>query len=117
MTETEIQREIMKTLNARPDCTIYRNNTGAAKMGRRWVKFGVCKGSSDLIGWTSKTITEEMVGQSVAVFTAIECKSPGCKTSKEQIEFGELVTNAGGIFAISDSTDSATDAIENELKW
>jgi ribosomal protein S19 len=39
------------------------------------VQFGLCKGSADLIGWKRVTVTPEMVGSTVAVFTSIEVKT------------------------------------------
>ena len=116
MTENEIQKATKDQLNAIPGCTIYRNNTGAAKMGRRWVKFGLCKGSSDLIGYTETEITADMVGKKVAIFTAFEIKKPGGKVTIEQIEFGDKVRNSGGIFAVVDEPSQAIDAIEKGLE-
>lgn len=58
---------------------------------------GLCKGSSDTIGWTRVTITPEMVGQTVAIFTAIEVKYGSTKTTEEQSNFVEQVKKAGGI--------------------
>lgn len=57
---------------------------------------GLCKGSSDLIGWTPITIQEDMVGKTVAVFTAIECKTGHVKTTKEQADFIKYVRARGG---------------------
>ena len=113
--ENEIQSEIRATLNYRPECTIYRNNTGAAKMGQRWVRFGLCKGSSDLIGYTSTEITPEMVGSHLAVFTALEVKKPGGQVTFEQVEFGDAVKKAGGIFAVVESVHDAEDAIRKGI--
>lgn len=58
---------------------------------------GLCKGSSDLIGWKSVTITEDMIGNSLAVFVAFECKTGRLKTTKEQDLFLKAVNSFGGI--------------------
>jgi hypothetical protein len=56
---------------------LWRNNTGTLRdQHGRPVSFGLCKGSADLIGYRTITITPEMVGQQVAVFTSIEVKTP-----------------------------------------
>ena len=110
--ENDIQKQIMDAAANLDGVTLYRNNTGAAKMGKRWVKFGLCKGSSDLIGWTEVEISPDMVGETVAVFTAIEVKKPGGKTTYEQIEFGDSVIRAGGKFGVAESVDEALDIVE-----
>lgn len=62
---------------------------------------GLTKGSSDLIGWTSVEITPDMVGSSVAVFTAVECKrSHGGRVTPEQKHFVERVIEAGGMAGV-----------------
>jgi hypothetical protein len=54
-----------------------------------------------LIGWTEKEITPEMVGRKVAIFTALEVKTPTGRASKEQINFIRVVREAGGIAGIA----------------
>lgn len=93
---------------------VFRNNVGKAvaydfknkKIIKpiRVIEFGLCVGSSDLIGWKSVEITPEMVGQRIAVFVAIETKRPRkSKTSDEQHDFIRTVQNAGGIGLIAKS--------------
>lgn len=83
---------------------LFRNNVGTAYQEyngvKRIINFGLCKGSSDLIGWTEVTITPEMVGQKMAIFTAIEVKLEKGKVSKEQENFINQVNGAGGIAKI-----------------
>jgi hypothetical protein len=51
---------------------LFRNNTGTLRdQHGRPVSFGLCKGSADLIGYRTITITPEMVGQQVAVFASL----------------------------------------------
>lgn len=80
---------------------IFRNNCGTLKdKDGRWVKYGVANpGGSDLIGWKSIIITPEMVGKTVAVFTAIEVKTPTGRMDREgkQQHFLDAVNAAGGI--------------------
>jgi hypothetical protein len=64
---------------------LFRNNTGVLRDANgRPVSFGLCKGSADLIGWTTRTITADMVGQQVAVFTSIEVKALTGRLRPEQ---------------------------------
>ena len=67
------------------------------------MQFGLCKGSADLIGWTSRTITPEMVGQQVAIFTSIEVKTPTGRIRPEQKTWLDAVVKAGGIAAVARS--------------
>ncbi len=114
MTESEIQRESLKAANALDGVTMYRNNTGAMKIGSRFVSFGLCKGSSDLIGYVEQEITPEMVGETVAIFAAVEMKKPGGKVTFEQVEFGVKVRDAGGVFGIAESVDDTIDILEGD---
>lgn len=91
---------------------LWRNNRGAYKDAKgRLVRYGVgSDGAGDLIGYAPITITQEMVGQTVAVFCSIEVKRPDHKTSREhwqnQKEFMERVQARGGIAAIVTSADA-----------
>lgn len=87
---------------------LLRNNTGVLqdKNGRP-VQFGLAKGSADLIGWKTVTVTPEMVGQEVAVFTSIEVKTPTGRIRPEQQRWMEVVRAAGGIAGIARSVEDA----------
>ena len=67
------------------------------------MQFGLCKGSADLIGWRTVTITEEMVGQKIAVFTSIEVKNSSGRVRPEQQQWLDAVQKAGGIAAVARS--------------
>ena len=71
----------------------------------RPLRAGLCTGSSDLIGWQSVVITEDMVGKKVAIFTAIEVKHGKTGTTEEQLRFIESVNNSGGDGKIVRSLD------------
>lgn len=75
--ETGVQRKILVSVAGKS--TLFRNNCGQYKVeSGAIIRYGIANpGGSDLIGWTPKTITLEMVGKTVAVFTAIEVKTPG----------------------------------------
>ena len=129
MQETNIVRKIMLAIGINPNIRIFRNNTGSAWIGAsvkfnkrqsvnveagdvliknaRFFNAGLCVGSSDLIGMKSTEITSDMVGQKIAIFTAIEVKQPNGRTSKEQINFINMVNSLGGIAFIAHSDDEA----------
>jgi hypothetical protein len=51
----------------------------------------------NLIGMSQVTVTPEMVGKRLAIFTAIECKSRKTKESARQKDWIEKVKTMGGI--------------------
>ena len=70
-------------------------------------------GQSDLLGWRTITITPDMVGCKVAVFTAIEVKrEKGGRTSAAQSHWIEQVQRAGGIAGVANTTDAARSIVE-----
>lgn len=116
MLEKNIQNLIRIALSS-AGTLIFRNNVGTGWAGKfergtgrpvfvgpqdvivrnaRPLDAGLCVGSSDLIGGTSVTITPEMVGQTVMVFTAVEVKTPTGRASPAQVAFIERVRLAGG---------------------
>jgi hypothetical protein len=87
---------------------LFRNNTGVLRdQHGRPVSFGLCKGSADLIGWTTRTITAEMVGHQVAVFTSIEVKAATGRLTPDQRQWLAAVETAGGIAGVARSVVDA----------
>ena len=105
MSEAKAQQEI-RLAAASAGTVLFRNNVGSYKdpQSGRWIQYGVCNpGGSDLIGWTPVTITPDMVGRTVAVFTACEVKSQRGTASAAQINFIDAVTKAGGFAGVARS--------------
>jgi len=76
---------------------VWRNNTGALELADgRWMKVGLCNGSSDVIGIEPVTIKREHVGQLFGRFIAIEYKTKTGRVSPEQQRFIDAVNAAGG---------------------
>jgi hypothetical protein len=105
--EQTIQQRIRLALST-GSVRLFRNNTGTLydRQGRP-VQFGLARGSADLIGWTMRTITPEMVGQQVAVFTSIEVKSASGRLRPEQQQWLDAVQAAGGIAGVARSVEQA----------
>ncbi|MEY3929346.1 MAG: hypothetical protein RLZZ516_1056 [Cyanobacteriota bacterium] len=92
----------------RDPAALWRNNTGAlVDQQGRFVRFGLCKGSSDLIGLRSLEITPELVGQRLAQFVALEVKTAQGVLSPEQRAFLRLVQQLGGVAAACRSVEEA----------
>lgn len=100
MTETALVRQLV-AYGSTHGARLFRNNTGKLldKDGR-WVAFGLCVGSSDVIGWTPYTVRQADVGRTLAVFTAYECKVGRRVTTTEQGAFLAAVKAQGGIAAV-----------------
>ena len=115
--ETPLMRAIMFALS-RAGAIVFRNSVGgAATASGGWVEYGLCKGSSDLIGWNTVTITPDMVGQRVAVFLACEVKRPKKQPTTEQKLFIRNVLDAGGIAFRAESEEDAVGRLEALSSW
>ena len=123
LSENAIMRTILNTLsNGR--VRLFRNTVGAAWLGvGQWidgkvlidrpkrVTFGMATGSSDIIGWRSVIITDEMVGHRVAQFIAIEVKAKNGRATQEQLAFVETVLSHGGVAGIVRSVEEAEELL------
>jgi hypothetical protein len=112
MSEQQTQQQIR--LARRWLFPVARCGYGATTPARWWldrqgrpVTFGLCKGSSDLIGLRSVTIGPEHVGQTLAVFVAVEVKSAQGRTTAEQGAFIEQVTAMGGLAGVARTVGEA----------
>lgn len=111
MTETKLVRDLMVKWSA-SGMRLFRNQVGSYQLpDGRWLSSGLCIGSSDLIGWTPVIVTQEMVGRSVAVFTAVECKVGARDTTVQQAKFISRVREDGGLAVIARSTDDVAEAL------
>lgn len=135
MFETNLQKLIMLGVSKLGTTTIFRNNVGMGWIGKskrisqptnvklmpgdiliqngRPLHAGLCEGSSDLVGWTERTVTPEMVGKKVAIFTAVEVKTDAGRVTAQQMNFISRVRQAGGIAGIARSPEEARNLIEN----
>jgi len=133
--EKEAEKEV---LLAAPSlqCRLLRNNNGAVEVDGRFIRFGLgniskrisdMMKSSDYIGVTKVVITQEMVGKTVGVITAIEVKPKGFnifrldfpKQSREfaQLNFLNFIREFGGFAGFVTSGDDLKTIINHYLKW
>lgn len=108
--ESNVLKETM-LVGSKAGLTLFRNNTGTAWQGDysrthsgsvllrnpRVVHFGLCVGSSDLIGWRQVVITPDMVGQKIAQFIGLETKYGRRTATEAQDNFLNQLDNAGGL--------------------
>jgi hypothetical protein len=113
MKESNIQAQIRLALSG-AGAVMFRNNVGqTTTVDGRVIRYGVCNpGGADLIGWKPIVVTENMVGQTLAVFCAVEVKRPGGKVSESQQRFLEAVKRSGGIAGVARSPAEALKVIE-----
>lgn len=101
MKELNIQRLIMLALSD-AGCTVWRNNTGALKdQDGRLVRFGLCIGSSDIIGMTPD-----------GRFLAVEVKRPKGIVTDAQQNFIDHVIRKGGVAGVARSVEDALQLLE-----
>jgi len=116
--ETKIQQEIRLALGTREDVRLFRNQVGQLPDPRtgRPVQFGLARGSADLVGWKTVTITPDMVGTEVAQFVSLEIKTPNGRLSAYQKAWAACVQKAGGLVGVCRSPDEAKRFLRQESK-
>ena len=104
MTEAELQAEILLAVGSRPDCRIWRNNTGVGRTlsGQRVIRFGLV-GSADLLGILRG-----------GRFLAVEVKTAKGRQSEAQRNFQRMVEAMGGIYVLARDVQTVVDVIDDE---
>ena len=112
--ETPVLQRIRLLVGGIPFVRLFRNQVGLAEYpdGSK-VPYGLAKGSSDLIGWRSIVVTPSMVGRRLAVFVAIEVKSPTGKLEPAQEIFIDNVRQAGGLAGVAYTEQEARGIINS----
>lgn len=119
MSEAAVKKRIL--LSVGREVRLFNNPVGNGWMGQvtsetpqrvvlaypRRIAFGLHRGSGDLIGWRSVTITPDMVGRTVAVLASVEVKSATGKPRADQVHWAETVRAAGGFAGVARSPDDA----------
>ena len=98
---------------------LFRNNRGLFYTldKQRKTRAGLePNGCSDGIGWTPIVVTPAMVGETIAVFTAIEVKTGSGRISKDQQHYIDTVLESGGIAGIARSDEDAINLINALLE-
>ncbi len=112
MRESEILARVRLALGR--VAKLFRNNVGGYRdEGGRLIRYGLCEGSSDLIGYYPYIITHDDIGRRIAIFTAIEVKAQSGKPTQAQLDFIGAVRRDGGIAGIVRSEQQATNLINN----
>lgn len=110
---------------SRAGARLFRNHVGiawqmASGAPKGWkppafmrpVKIGLGTGSGDFVGWAPVTITPDMVGKTLAVFSSIEVKPADWKETPKWINGDQgnwvrVVQGCGGIAGVAQSPEQA----------
>lgn len=126
MAEKNIQQQIRLAMPEH-GTTLFRANVGQSWTGNdcqpladgsmlirdaRPFTSGLPAGFSDLFGLHPVVITPEMVGQTVAVFCAIEVKAPRGKPTEQQHHFIDFILSHGGRAGVARSVEDARKIID-----
>lgn len=107
MLEDELQARIRLSLGKRTDCVLFRNSVGLGtnQSGGR-VRYGLSKGSSDLIGFIRGS----------GRFIALEVKTEVGRESEDQKRFRALVNLGGGFARVVRSEEEANAAVDEAIR-
>lgn len=101
MSEAAVQAAILNAYRGHPRICIWRQNTGAARIGSRFVRFGL-PGQADLQGIIAPS------GR--ALF--IECKSARGVQSEVQRVFERFVVKHGAIYVLARTLRDVEEALD-----
>ena len=105
MSETQLQKAILQLLHIKYShkAVFFRNNTGAVKSGKSYIKYGLGVGSADIIGCLGGR------------FIALEVKLPKGRQSPDQMKWQGAIEHCGGFYAIVRSPEEAMRVIEEMI--
>ena len=119
ITEHDLQNQIRLYVSQNNLATLFRANAGTAWTGTHISKrpdgkilitnprpfIGLPEGFPDLFGLKTITITPDMIGRKVAVFTGVEIKTPTGRIRDKQRHMINFMDDAGGIAGVVRSVD------------
>ena len=116
MLESGIQHQIRKALGLHPRVVLWRNNVGVAQVvqesGLATIRYGLCVGSSDLVGIINVGPMDAPVG----IFFGLEVKTRRGRQREEQVLFEGVVRRFGGEYLVARSAAEALAAIDKILE-
>jgi len=93
MSEKHLQNAILRAFGTLPGLRLWRANVGVARMGHRWVRFGI-RGQADLTGIVPDGRRLE-----------IEVKTSTGRQTAEQRSFQNMIERFHGIYILARSVD------------
>ena len=97
--EASIEAKIRNALSSEPDVMLWLNEVGVTETrAGSWVRYGLCKGSADLIGVLAPH----------GRFLSFEVKRPrDGRLRPEQLAWAKMIVGVGGFAAVVRSPDEA----------
>ena len=128
--ETEIKARILLEAGSLPGVRLFNNPVGVAYAGSvlewdrrarvlvlkepRTITYGLCPGSSDIIGLRQVRITAAHVGNTIGQFVGLEVKTDRGTSGDLQVRFGNMVLAYGGFSNLVRSPADAVFALATE---
>ncbi len=112
MKERNIQNKI-RLAHSNGKTRLFVNDVGMAKVKGVSIPYGLCKGSTDLVGVHTVTVTDDMVGREIGVAVFAEVKTPTGRVKPHQQAFLDQMTKMGCIVGVVRSEDDMSDLITN----
>lgn len=104
---SELVNQIIST-HSRNGTRLFKNPCGKYKVkDGYWIEYGLHTGSSDIIGFTTVTVTQGMVGSRIAVFVGIEVKTGLATRSKAQRAWNSILELFGARTGTARSLEDA----------
>lgn len=103
MKESSLLYAVLNAWGAHPRLRLWRQNTGAATLNGRLVRFGT-PGAADIQG----------ILRPAGRFLAIECKSATGKQREEQAKWQRMVEEHGGLYVLARSLEDVDAALAKE---
>lgn len=97
--EAAIVAEVLRRLGTDPRCRVWRQNTGALRVGNRLIRFGV-PGQADITGILRDGRRLE-----------IECKAAHGRQSEAQRNYQRMIEFFGGVYILARSANEAVAAV------
>ncbi len=112
-------QNLIRLSAAKQGITLFRDNVGVAPPftpNGHPIRYGLCVGASDLVGYMTIPVCQLSPNARVAVFVAVEVKTPNHRTSQDRLEaqqnFLERVNMAGGLGVMATSVEEFEAAVK-----
>lgn len=115
MNESNLTKQIMLAL---PKIVrVFRNHVGLIKDEKgKYHKAGLMTGSADLIGYAKVTITQDMVGKTIPVFTSLEVKTNKGKQHEAQLKWQNGMRKINAIHGVVRSPNDAEQILNSWIQ-